>query len=159
MSPLARGPHLSILRLPAFDSLSGRSLQLCSQGRTTPQLSRERLNGAQRRQADVMFHSFDVVINDTIAQAKELQKISEQFMAMRDAAGELFAGLGQDKTAIFFVFEQAFSIEALDHVGHAGLGNVQSRRDVDDSGVALGIDELENAFEIIFDRGGTPESG
>ncbi len=106
-----------------------------------------------------MFHSFDVVINDTIAQAKKLQKISEQFVAMRDAAGELFARLGQDKTAIFFVFEQSFRIEALNHVGHAGLGNVQSRRDVDDSGVALGIDELENAFEIIFDRGGAAESG
>jgi len=106
-----------------------------------------------------MFHSFDVVINDTIAQAKKLQEISEQFVAMRDAAGELFASLGQDKTAIFFVFEQSFRIEALHHVGHAGLGNFQSCRDIDDSGVALGIDELENAFEIIFDRGGTAEGG
>ncbi len=122
-------------------------------------MPRERLDCTQRRQANVMFHSFDVVINDTIAQAKKLQKISEQFVAMRDAAGELFAGLGQDKTAIFFVFEQSFRIEALNHVGHAGLGNVQSRRDVDDSGVALGIDELENAFEIIFDRGEAAESG
>ena len=159
MSPLPRGAPLSILRLQAFDSLSDRSLQLCSQGGTTPQLPRERLDCAQRRQADVMFHSFDVVINDTIAQAKKLQKISEQFVAMRDAAGQLFAGLGQDKTAIFFVFEQSFCIEALHHVGHAGLGNFQSRRNVDDSGVALGIDELENAFEIIFDRGGAAESG
>src|SRR5260370_15211569 len=105
------------------------------------------------------YHSLDVEINDRIVQAKKLQKISEQLVAMRDAAGELFAALGQHKTAIFFVFEQSFRIEALNHVGHAGLGNVQSRRDVDDSGVALGIDELENAFEIIFDRGGAAESG
>jgi len=104
-----------------------------------------------------MFHSFDVVINDAIAQAEKLQEVSEQFVAMRDAAGEFLASFGQDETAILFVFEQSFCIEALHHVGHAGLGNFQSRGDIHDPGVALGIDELEDAFEIILDRGGTAE--
>jgi hypothetical protein len=50
---------------------------LCAQGGATTQLSGQRFDGAQRRQADVMFHSFDVVVNDTIIQAKKFKEVCQ----------------------------------------------------------------------------------
>ena len=62
--------------------------------------------------------------------------------------------VGQDEPAIFFVFEQALAVEPLHHVGDAGLRDPEAGRDIDDAGVTLAINQLENALEIIFDRGG-----
>ena len=78
---------------------------------------------------------------------------------MRDIARERFRRRGQNEPAIFFVFEQTFGIEPLDHVGDAGLRDFQAGRDIDDAGVALGINQFQNAFEIIFDRGRNCEGG
>ena len=61
---------------------------------------------------------------------------------------------GQDQAAILFVFQQALGIEPLHHVGHAGLGDFERSSDVHHPGVALGIDQLEDALEVILDRGG-----
>ena len=70
-----------------------------------------------------MFHSFHVVINDAIIEAEKGEKIRKQFVPVRDFPGQGFAGNGQNKAAIFFVFQQSFRVEPLHHVGHAGLRN------------------------------------
>jgi hypothetical protein len=75
-------------------------------------------------------------------------------MSPGDAARDRLAFLSQNEAAIFFVLEQLLGIKSLHHVGHTGLGNFQTGRDVDDTGVTLALNELEDAFEIIFDRGG-----
>ena len=101
----------------------------------------------------MVFHSFDVVVNDLLIQAEQRQKIGEELVPSSDVASESFARGSQDQATIFFVLEEAVGIEALDHVSHAGLGNLETGRDIDDARVALGIDQLEDALEVILDGG------
>ena len=160
-SVAVRGGRLDSFRaMPeAVDRLGGGGPELRAQGRTPPQLGGQCFNRTEGGGADMMFHSLDIVIDDAFAQAKELKKISEELVSMGDAARQFFAGSGQNESAIFFVFEQTLRAEALDHVGHAGLRDLQSGSDVDNARVAFGIDQFENAFKIILHCGGTAQSG
>ncbi len=101
----------------------------------------------------MVLHAFDVVINGVVVEAEEFEEIGEELMAMGDVSGEGLARGGEGKATIFFVFEESVCIEALDHVSHASLRNIESGGDVDDACVTLRVDEFENLFEIIFDRG------
>lgn len=101
-----------------------------------------------------MFHPFDVVVNDAFIEAKKAEEIGEELVPSRDVASQRFPGGREDEAAVLLVFQKAVGIKALDHVGDAGLGNLQTGGDIDDPGVALGIDELEDPLEIILDRGG-----
>jgi len=115
------------LRRQAFASsdlgglLDHRPDQLGAERRTPSQLCGQCCDSAQRGWTDVMFHPFDVVIDHAIVEAEKSKKISEQFMASRNVSGQCFARCCQDQSAILLVFEQAFAIEALYHVGYAGL--------------------------------------
>ena len=100
-----------------------------------------------------MLHSFDVVMDDMLIEPEEGEKIGEQLMPPRNIARQGFTSGGQGEAPIFLVFEEPVGIEPLDHVGDAGLRNLQTGRDVDDPGITLGIDELENPLQIIFDCG------
>jgi hypothetical protein len=122
-------------------------------------LFRESLDRPKRWAADVMFHSLHVVINDAFIEAEEPEKIRQELVPMRNLAGQRFPSGSQNEAAIFFVFEEAVGIEPLDHVGDAGLRNFQRGRDIDDSGVTLGINQFEDAFEVILDRSGIARVG
>ena len=74
-------------------------------------------------------------------------------MSSRDVASKRFTGRGQNESAILFVFEQTLGVEPLDHIGNTRLGNFETGGDIDHAGVSLRIDQIENALEIIFDRG------
>ena len=74
-------------------------------------------------------------------------------MPARDIARERFARGRQDQAAVFLVFEQALTIEALDHIGHARLRDAEARRDIDHARVALGVDQLEDALQVILHCG------
>lgn len=122
-------------------------------------MGRQRLDGAEGGGADMMLHSFDIAINHAVAEPEQSEEVGQKAVPMRDVARHFFAGRSQHKAAILFVFEKAFGAEALDHVGDAGLRDLQSRSDIDDAGVTLRVDQLQNAFEIIFHRGRAAESG
>lgn len=85
----------------------------------------------------MVLHALDVVMDDLVIQAEELEEIGQQMVPVGDVAGEGLARGGEDQAAVFFVLEEALRIEALDHVGDAGLGNLETGSDIDDSGVAL----------------------
>ncbi len=85
----------------------------------------------------MMFHSFHIVVDNTLIQAKQSKKVREKFVPARDISGDRFTGRGQNQTAILFVFEQAFRVEPLHHVGDAGLRNFQAGRDIDNPRIAL----------------------
>lgn len=72
---------------------------------------------------------------------------------MRDVPGHRLARGGEDHAAVFFVFHQPLGIEPLDHGGDARLGNFQLRGDVDNAGVALALNQLPDALQIVLDRG------
>ena len=121
-----------------------------------PALRLDRPNGGS---TDVMLHAFHVMINDALIQTEQSKKIGLQFVPVDNFLGEILACCGQDQPAIFFVFQKPFGIESLDHVGNAGLRNLQRRGDIDDTSVAFGINQLENSFKIILNCGGTAEGG
>src|SRR5581483_1229090 len=62
--------------------LSNRSLQLRQQRWPAPQLSGQRFNCAQSRSANVMLHSFYVVINDAVVEPQQPQEISQKFVPL-----------------------------------------------------------------------------
>ena len=78
---------------------------------------------------------------------------------MRNFASQRFPSGSQNEAAIFFVFEKALRIQPLDHVRDAGLRNFQRGRDIDHAGIALGINQFQDAFEVILNRSGTAQSG
>jgi len=98
-----------------------------------------------------MFHPFHIMINDAVIQAEESQKICEKFVPVHNLASQVLAGCGQNEPAIFLVFQKALRIEPLHHVRHAGLRNPQRCRDIDDPGVSLGINQFQDAFQVILD--------
>ena len=106
-----------------------------------------------------MFHSFHVMINDAVIQPEQSEKIGEKFVPVCNFASEIFAACGQNQAAIFLVFQKPPRVEPLYHVRHAGLRNLQRSRDIDNPGVSLGINQLQDAFQIILDRGRTAERG
>ena len=141
--------RLQLYLVTDFRQKRGLALELAGEG----------LDGAERGRADVVLHALDIVVDDLVVEAEELQEIGEEMVAVGDVAGEGFAGGGEDEAAVFFVFEEALGVEALDHIGDAGLGDLEAGGDVHDAGVALGVDEFEDAFEVILDGGGGTESG
>ena len=106
-----------------------------------------------------MLHSFDVVIDDPLIHTQEFEKIGQQLMALGDFARQSFAGSGQDKTAILLVFQKPSRIEPLNHVGYAGLGDVESGSDIHHAGIPFAVNQFENSLEVILDRGGASQSG
>jgi hypothetical protein len=58
------------------------------------ELLRQRLDGAERGWADVVFHAFDIVIDDLLIEAKEFEEIREQLVPARDVQRERLARRG-----------------------------------------------------------------
>ena len=120
----------------------------------------ENFDGLQCRRADdEVLHAFDVVMDDLVVEAEELEEIGEEMVAVGDVAGQFFPGGGEGEAAVFLVFEQALGVEALDHVRDARLRDFEAGGDVHHARVALGIDQFQDALEVILDGGGTAEGG
>ncbi len=102
----------------------------------------------------MVLHALDVVFDHRLVDAKKLKEIGQQLVSARYVPGECLARGGEDEPSIFFVFEQAVYVESLHHVRDACLRDPKACRDVDDAGVTLGIDQLENPLKVILHRGG-----
>jgi len=100
----------------------------------------------------VVFHPFHIVIDNPLIQTEEAKEIREEFVPACNLASQVLACCGQNEPAIFLVFKKSLRIEPLHHVRHAGLRNPQRRRDIDDPGVSLGINQFQDAFQVILDR-------
>src|SRR5262249_13905469 len=95
-------------------ALRNSGLQLRPQRRSAPQLDGESFNCAQRGSTNVVLHSFHIVINDAVVEAKQPQKISEKFVSLRDLMCQALTSRSQNKATILFVFQQAFNVQSLD---------------------------------------------
>ena len=103
-----------------------------------------------------MLHSLDVMVDHLFVETEQSEEFREELVPPRDVPRYRFSGRSQDQAAIFFVLQQTLSVEALDHVGDARLGNPETGRDVDDAGISFRIDQVENPLEVIFDGGRIP---
>ena len=111
----------------------------------------ELFDGGEGLGANVVFHPFDIAGDNVFGQAEVAEKIGEQLMAVHDARGDRFAGVGEHHAAVFFVFNEAFAVEALHHCGDAGLGDFQLGGDIHHARVTLGLNEFAYAFEVVLD--------
>jgi len=155
VNPGRKDSSWSVARRLQFHLLA----DFCEESRLALELAGEGFDGAEGGRADMVLHAFDIVKNHLLIQAEELEEIGKQMMAVGDVAGQGFARGGEDQAAVFLVFEEALGVEALDHIGDAGLGNTEAGGDIDHAGVALGIDEIEDALQVILDGGGGAEGG
>ena len=60
---------------PLHYELSVRRFQICEQRWPSPQLLRQRFDRTQSSGADMMFHPFNVVINDSIIETEKFEEI------------------------------------------------------------------------------------
>ena len=86
-----------------------------------------------------MLHALDIVINDALIEPEKCEKIRQEFMPMRNFAGQSFTRRSQNQPPILFIPKQPFGIEPLHHVGHARLRDFQSRGNINHSRVAFAI--------------------
>ena len=101
----------------------------------------------------MMLHSFDIMVDHAIIDAEKFQEIGQELVTPGDVARQGLARSRENEAAIFFVLEETLTVETLNHVGDAGLRDAEAGGDVDHAGVALGVDQLQDAFEVILDRG------
>ena len=102
----------------------------------------------------MVFHALDVMLDHSLIDAEELEEIRQELVSSGNIAGERFTGSGQDQAAIFLVLEETLAVESLYHVGDARLRDSEARRDIDHAGITLGVDQFEDALQVIFHRGG-----
>ncbi len=102
----------------------------------------------------MVLHALDVAEDHVLGQLEKAQQLGEQFVAVGDAGCDGFTGVGEDHAAVFLVFHQAVGVEALDHGGDAGLGDLELGGDIDHPRVALGFDEGGDALQVVLGGGG-----
>jgi len=124
------------------------------QGGPALELRGQRLDRAQSGRADVVFHALDVMLDHSFVDTEELEEIRQELVSPGNIAGQRFTRSGQDQTAILLVLEETLAIESLHHVGDARLRDSEARRDIDHARVAFGVDQFEDALQVIFHRGG-----
>lgn len=125
------------------------------ESRSALEMFGKRFYGADGCGANVMLHAFDIVMNGLGIQSEQLEKVRQQLVTVRYISCKLLPRSSQHKPSILFVFEQALCVEFLNHVGNAGLSDGKSFCNVHNARVTLGVDELENLLEIIFNGGGS----
>jgi len=118
--------------------------------RMLPQMGRKLRKTAEGALAQMMLESFDVGKMLTVIEAQELKEIGEHGVAFADFFRHPAPFRCERKAAIRLVAEKAELAEPLDHDRGAGPVQAQGLGDVGDAGVALGVFEIENAFEVIL---------
>jgi hypothetical protein len=102
-----------------------------------------------------MLHALHIVMNDLRVEAQELKEIRQHLVPESNVSGEFFASGCENQSPIFFILQESLCVEFLDHVGNAGLRDGEALGDVHHARVTLGVDQLQNLFEVILNsRGG-----
>ena len=96
---------------------------------------------------------FDIAVDGVLVDVEEAEKLGEQFVPVDNGAARCVATLvGEDRSAVLLVLDEPLGIEALEHVGHAGLRDPETARNVDRAGVALLLDEMQDLLEVVVHR-------
>lgn len=114
------------------------------------QLANEALDCAQSLSTDMVFHPLDIVIDDIVLNPEHAQEISQELMPLHNVARQRLAGSCQDQATIFFVFEQSFRIQPLDHVGDACLRDFQPLRNIGHPRVAFRVNQVQDLLEVVL---------
>jgi hypothetical protein len=73
----------------------------------------EAIDGLECLRAYVVFHAFDIVLDNVWGDSEKCEKPLEQIVATGDLAGNAQAAGSQNEAPVFFVFDEALGIETL----------------------------------------------
>lgn len=71
---------------------------------------------------------------------------------MSNTGSDLLAGVCEDHTPVFLIFEKSLGVEALDHAGDAGLRNAQLSGNIHNPRVTLRANEGPDPFKVVLSR-------
>lgn len=108
-----------------------------------------RADHGQRGPGDVVFHALHVPVDGVLLDLEKPEEAGERLMPLDDRAGDAVAFFSEDRAAVFLVLYQSLAIEAAEHVGDAGLGDAQTFRDIHRTGIALGLDQMQDLLEVV----------
>jgi hypothetical protein len=111
--------------------------------------------GPEGRPGDVVLHAFHVAVDGILIDLEEAQELSEQFMPIDNGLGDALTFVGEDGAAVFLVFDESLGVEALQHIGHAGLRNPEALGDVNRPCIAFLLNQMQNLLEVVVHRDGT----
>jgi hypothetical protein len=100
--------------------------------------------------AEMMFDALDVVALGRLVQSEQGEETGEGLVAFFDAGGDGASLFCQYQDAVFFVVEVAQGAQFLDHAGDGGPAYAEGGGEIDGAGAAFGLDQILNAFEVIF---------
>jgi len=102
------------------------------------------------RGTEMVFDAFDVLALGFGIQAKQRKKSRKGGVPVLNSPRDFPALVRQHEAAIFFVFQVASFGQLLNHAGHGGLLDLEGRGDVHHAGIALFLNELMDALQIIL---------
>ena len=108
---------------------------------------------------NMVLHALDVTVNCFFVDVEKSEELGQEFVPINDSAGDLFSLGSEDGATVFLVFCEALGVKALEHVGHAGLGNSQSLGDVNGAGISLFLDKMKNLLEVVVHGDTTASPG
>jgi hypothetical protein len=82
-----------------------------------------------------------------------LEEVCEDAMTSSDGTSNRLSLLREDQTTILFMPDESFGIESFHHIRHAGLRDAETAGDINDPGIALGVDEFLDTLQVVFDSG------
>lgn len=101
----------------------------------------------------MVFHAFDIPVDGVFIDIKEFQKTGQCLMSVDDGTCDAQPFFRQDSASVFFMLNEPFGIEPLQHIGDAGLGNFQSFGNINRARVSLFFDEVKNLLEVVITGG------
>lgn len=101
----------------------------------------------------MVLHPFDIPCNILGGNPEEQEKIRQDPMATSDGTGNAFPLGRQGKSPVFFMPNQPFPVQSLNHLCDACLRNPKTAGNIDHSGIPLFVDQLLNAFQVILHSG------
>src|ERR1051326_2338292 len=103
-----------------------------------------------RGRAEMMFDAFDVLFLSFRVEAEQRKEARQRFVTFLDVASDALSFVGQHQSAIFFVIEVAEFAQLLHHAGNRRLFDLQRRGDIHDTRIALFLDQLVDALQVVF---------
>jgi hypothetical protein len=99
----------------------------------------------------VVFDSFDGGVSRRPVQSEKNKEAFQESVAFSLFESDLDSMFGKNEAPTLFIDDKSQIMHALHHSCDSGLGYIESVGDIDGSSVALGFNELVDAFEVILD--------
>lgn len=98
-----------------------------------------------------MFHTLHITLHLGLGNAKQSQELSQDPVSIDHSSGNGSPLIRQDQATVTLMLDESLGIKALDHVGHARLGDPETHRNIDHTGITLGINQFLDPLKVVLD--------